>query len=390
MNSHNNIQRRYERGDRRVAAIGLILIVIGLTAGVYRAIAEYSNPGPFSFDKTGYCDYHNGLYFPSRAVLDGVSPYGEAYVAAYPVDRQVPFFSPAFFMLHVPITIWSLHVSEVLFFILTVLTALGIGFVAADAAGFRNRIDVILVATATLVLSRGGHTTIQDGYFTFELVLATLLAIRWGKNRPWLAAIALLVVSAKPTYVIPLGFLLLARGNFKALVIGAVFSIVGAALPFAWLSYNLGDGDLIAGFSQIVSDIQGTQTKHLSVSSESPINTWTRLDLLAIIAKWIKTDPSQTIHLVSMLAILTVPMPSKLTRLLKKGYELNGKGFFDRRGHHQRKADKTPIHQKIAATVGQMIESGKTVAEVAVQLGVDTTTVNKALSWYCDNNRDAA
>ena len=83
--------------------------------------------------------------------------------------------------------------------------------------------------------------------------------------------------------------------------------------------------------------------------------------------------------------------PSKLTRLLKKGYELNGGEFYDRRGHgHQRKADKTPIYQEIAATVGQMIESGKTVDEVAVQLDVDAATVNKALSWYRDNHRDAA
>jgi DNA-binding CsgD family transcriptional regulator len=81
--------------------------------------------------------------------------------------------------------------------------------------------------------------------------------------------------------------------------------------------------------------------------------------------------------------------PSTLTRMLKKGYELNGKEFFDRRGH-QLKADRMPKHQEIAVAVGPMIESGKSVTEVANELGFDRVTVNKAYSWYCDNHREAA
>ena len=65
------------------------------------------------------------------------------------------------------------------------------------------------------------HITLFDGYFTFELVLATFLAIHWADRRPLLAGLALMIASGKPTFLLPLGFLLLARGNYKALLWGA-------------------------------------------------------------------------------------------------------------------------------------------------------------------------
>ena len=301
-------------GDRRVAAIGLLLTVLGVAIGGYRVVTEYHTPGPFTFNDSGFCDFHNGLYFPSRAVIDGVSPYGEGYAQSYPVSRQIPFFSPSFLVLHSPFASLPLRLSEYLYFVFNVIVALGIGALTASLVGRPKRLDVILAVTAAVVFSRGGHTTIQDGYFTFEIVLAAILAVHWASSKPWFSGVALLVVSAKPTYVIPLGFLMLARGNIKALVIGAVLSLVGAALPFGWISYNRGNGDLVAGFTEIIHDIQGSQDKHLGVPSESPINTWTRLDLLAVIAKWQRKDPGTTAHLAMMMVVLVVPMLVLLRR----------------------------------------------------------------------------
>lgn len=266
---------------------------------------QYQSPGPFEPSRQGMCDFHNGLYFPTRALLQGTSPYGNEYAAAYPVARQIPFFSPAILVLHAPLALMPLHVGEVTYFVLSLAILGGITWLLASDISKPTRIDIVLAISAMLVFSRGGHITLFDGYFTFELVLATFLAIHWGDRRPWMAAIALAVVSAKPTYILPLGFLLLVRGNLKAIVIGAVISIVAAALPMFWLAWNEGQGDLGRGLVVLGEQISDAQEIHRAQPDESPIHSWTRLDLLAVVAKWRQQDPNEVFHLVVMVVLLT-------------------------------------------------------------------------------------
>jgi hypothetical protein len=220
----------------------------------------------------------------------------------------VPFFSPGFFAIHAPLAMLPLRVAEWIYFVLIVLTALAIGYFVASMVGRYQRWDLILMISGLLLLSRGGQSTLYVGYFTMEIVLATLLAVHWGPRRPWLAAVALVFVSAKPTYILPLGFLMLARGDFKALIIGAVLSVSAAAIPFAWLAAHASDGNLIAGVSEIAEDIRATQDVHMLVADEMPVNTWTRIDLPAIVAKWMNADPSQAKLLVAMFLVLALPM----------------------------------------------------------------------------------
>ncbi|QDT09202.1 glycosyltransferase family 87 protein [Planctomycetes bacterium K23_9] len=294
--------------DHRLTIIGLLLIAFSVALGGYRAITKYQVPGPFSHDNAGFCDFHNGLYFPTAALIEGISPYGEVYATTYPVDRQVPFFSPGFFAMHAPLAILPLRIAEVAYFVLIVLTALAIGFFVASMVGRYRRWDLILMITGLLLLSRGGQSTLYVGYFTMEIVLATLLAIHWAPRRPWLAALALVIVSAKPTYILPLGFLMLARGNYKALAIGAVLSLVAAGIPFAWLAAHASEGNLITGVWEIAEDIRATQDVHMLVADEMPVNTWTRIDLPAIVAKWMQADPSQAKLVGIMFFVLALPM----------------------------------------------------------------------------------
>ncbi len=299
---------RFHAYDHRIAVLGVLLISMGIALGGYRAITKYQVPGPFSHDNAGFCDFHNGLYFPTAALIEGISPYGEVYATTYPVDRQVPFFSPGFFAIHAPLALLPMRIAECIYFVLIVLTALAIGYFVASMVGRYRRWDLILLITGALLFSRGGQSTLYVGYFTMEIVLATLLAVHWGPRRPWLAALALVIVSAKPTYILPLGFLMLARGDYKALIIGAVLSVTAAAIPFAWLAAHASDGNIIDGISEIAEDIRATQDVHMLVADEMPVNTWTRIDLPAIVAKWMGADPSQAKLLVAMLFILALPM----------------------------------------------------------------------------------
>ncbi len=299
--------------NRLVASLASLIFLVGVSLAAARVVIQYQTPGPFDDSAQGMCDFHNGIYFPTRALIDGVCPYGQHYADTNPVARQIPFFSPGILVLHAPLALLPIHVAEVLYFLICVGLVLAIASVSANAAGRGGQVEWIAGIAAGIVFSRSGHITLFDGYFTFELILATLLAIRWADEKPTWSAVALAVVSAKPTYILPLGFLMLARGNYRALIYGAMISLLAATIPMVWLAYHegiqaSGQVDLAAGASKVFADIQLAQEIHMNMPDESPIYSWTRLDLLAAICKWTGSEPNQLAHLGVMTLMLIWPM----------------------------------------------------------------------------------
>ncbi|MEO1526744.1 MAG: glycosyltransferase family 87 protein [Planctomycetota bacterium] len=313
------MKARFTCRNRFIAVVAACLFVVGVSASAARVVIQYQEPGPFDPSAQGMCDFHNGIYFPTRALLAGTSPYGAEYARDYPVARQIPFFSPGILVLHAPLAILPLHLAEVLYFAISVLVVLAIAALCCHAAGRGGELEWILGLSAVMVFSRPGHITLFDGYFTLELVLASFVAIHWAKKRPVLAALALVVVSAKPTYILPLGFLLLARGNLRALLIGAVLSLLAAGLPLGWLAHAeskrmTGAPDLVVGFDKLRADIAEAQQVHMNMEDESPVESWTRLDLLAAVCKYTGYEPSQVVHLLVMAGMLALPMILLLRR----------------------------------------------------------------------------
>ena len=78
----------------------LALLLIAITAA--RIVAKHQTPGPFNPAAQGYCDFHNGVYFPSLAFINGFSPYSQEFAQSYPVERSMPFYSPFVLALHSP------------------------------------------------------------------------------------------------------------------------------------------------------------------------------------------------------------------------------------------------------------------------------------------------
>ncbi|WP_372894342.1 glycosyltransferase 87 family protein [Stieleria sp.] len=306
-----------------VPLVACLLFAIGVTFAAVRTVTRYQTPGSTNPATQGMCDFHNGLYFPATALLAGKSPYGQQYADEYPVSRQIPFFSPVILVLHAPLTFLPLPVADVLFFALSVVlvivlatlcvNAAGVGSRTGGAAGAGGRLTWIASISAAIMFSRSGHISLYNGYFTIELALATIAAIHFAKDRPVVAAVALTLVSAKPTFILPLGFLMLARGNYKALALGATISLLGAGLPMTYLAYHegiraTGSIDMAAGFDKIVDDIGSAQQVHMQTQDESPVDSWTRLDALATVCKWTGSDPGQFVHLAVMMLILAWPM----------------------------------------------------------------------------------
>ena len=234
-------------GNKLAASIYGLVLLIGIGLTCYRIINRYQTPGPFDDANAGYCDFHNGIYFPSQAMLDGVSPYGAKYPEAYPVERQIPFFSPAVLAVHACFAMLPLRVAEVIYFGIMLALVWLCSVQCSLSAKLGRRLDVILLIATLIIYSRAGHATLFSGYFTLELIFGTFVAISQAGRRPWLSAMALVLVSFKPTYILPIGFLMLARGNVRELVYGAMLSIVAAAVPTLWLASNEGGGDIFRG-----------------------------------------------------------------------------------------------------------------------------------------------
>ncbi|WP_182865892.1 glycosyltransferase family 87 protein [Stieleria mannarensis] len=296
-----------------ITAIVCLLFCLGVALTAIRTVSRYQTPGSRDLSTQGMCDFHNGLYFPATALLAGKSPYGQQYADEYPVSRQIPFFSPIILVLHAPLTFLPLPVADVLYFSISLVLVVLLAMLSAAAARVDRRVGWIAGIAAAMVFSRSGHISLYNGYFTIELALATIAAIHFARHRPLVAALALAIVSAKPTFILPLGFLMLARGNFKALLIGAAISVVGAGLPMTYLAYHegiraSGSVDMAAGFEKLVDDIATAQEIHMNTPGESPVESWTRLDALATVCKWTGSDPGSAVQLAAMMLILAWPM----------------------------------------------------------------------------------
>ncbi|QDS93463.1 hypothetical protein FF011L_22330 [Roseimaritima multifibrata] len=289
--------------------LAVALLVVGLAATAARVVKQYQTPGPFDPTRQGYCDFHNGVYFPAAAWLQGISPYGQEYASRFPVARSVPFFSPSIYVLHVPFALLPLHVAEVGYFLFSIGVVLAIAqLVAKDVASSEKLQRSVFLWTAVgIVFSRGGHITLFDGYFTLLLIGGSFLAISQAEKRPWLAAVGLLLASSKPTFILPLGILLVARGNYRAIWRGAFLSVFFAAVGFAWIAYHQSEESMYVGMQEIVAQISQTQEIHQAELDEMPVHSWTRLDLLAIIAKWTGHNPGALVHLWGMFAVLVIP-----------------------------------------------------------------------------------
>ncbi len=303
-----------------VATALLIVSVIALFFTATRIVRTHQTPGPFNLAAQGFCDFQNGVYFPSKAFINRVSPYSQQYAAEYPVPRSTPFYSPVVFAAHAVFAMLPLQMAEVVYFVwLVMLTAAIAWFTAVWLKPWTNdvmRLDLAALTFLLLIVSRGGQQTLYTGYFTFEIILACLIAIQYAHRRPWLAGIALVIVSFKPNFVLPLGLLLLCRGNIKAILIGGVISLILAIVCFEWIKPA-------GGYSELVEQIRQTQEVHHADPIEKPVNTWLRVDTLAVVAKWSHWEPSDLVSLLAMLAFV-IPVGVVIARQKGRFSERDG------------------------------------------------------------------
>lgn len=286
-------------------ALWILLSVAGIVVAASRISAYYQTPGPFDASRQGFCDFHNGIYFPALAFHRQVSPYSQDYADAYPVARQVPPYSPLIIALHVPFALLPLSVAAVCYFLFMIACVIAIAWILVRDTTDLPKSTVWSAVWPVVVLiiwSRPGHVTLFNGYFTFELALGTLVALSAARTRPWLAAIGIAIASGKPTYFLPLVVLMFARGDFAAAVRGTFLAIVGGLASLLWIS-----GFSVDGVARIIRDVLGGQSVHMNDPFESPVTSWVRIDIAAVMAKVMNRDVNEWVQIGSMVLLLALP-----------------------------------------------------------------------------------
>lgn len=298
-------------------------ILVG--AAGYRTVKQYQPPGPFDESRLGFCDFHNGTYYPTLAWIRGENPYSQSYADAYPVMRQIPLFSPLLFLTHAPLAILPLHIAEATYFALMMVCIFGCAWILCRAlrnsvvpaellANTRFRWWIIGWLTLIIVGSRASQTTLLSGYFSLELALITLLIFYCSSKSSWVASLALAYSSIKPTFAIPLGIILLAMGRFNVVVRGTTIAVLAVVIGVFWMAIHVDnqgtDADANAAnrtagkMMSIVDVMLNSQEVHRDQNWSKPAVSWTRIDFLALVAKWTRSEPDDLTHLGVMMIML--------------------------------------------------------------------------------------
>lgn len=283
-----------------LVAIALVFSVMGLLFAIHRRIENnYHTPRGTELGRFGFVDFHNGIYWPAHALASRISPYGAEYLAAYPVERSVPFYWPTTFWIHLPLAFLPLPSAEVVYFLSMLAMVCGLGLIALRAAEIPYSVGWLALIVLAILASRSGYGTIFSGYFTFELALATLLALRCG-DRPWLGGVLFAIAASKPTYGIPLAVMMIARGHGRAVAVGAGLSIAAGLLFYWWLLPG-------RSWDFWLTDIRFGQAQHMADPNEIPELSWTRVDATGLVAKWLRWDPGELLQLAIFLVVCLWP-----------------------------------------------------------------------------------
>ncbi|MEM9412173.1 MAG: glycosyltransferase 87 family protein [Planctomycetota bacterium] len=282
------------------AAAAFILILMVVATGYRLYARHYPGPGIPNNADFGFCDFYNGIYYPSQAFLARDNPYGKGVTEDYPMSRPVPFFSPLVFLIHAPLAMLPQVAASIVYFGCLIAMVVFISRFAFQASQAEAKLGLVSALAACLLASRPGQIAVFNGYFTLELVIGSILAIHYPGKRPGLAVVGLVITSFKPTYAIPMFILMMARGYWRPAIIGATVSTVFAIGGLMWIAES-------TSLTQCIQIALDAQSSHHEFSNLWPVNTWTRIDLVCVFAKWLGANPGDSLQLIGMVLIVLLP-----------------------------------------------------------------------------------
>ena len=289
-----------------ISVFGPLLFVAAIATIVVRADLKHSEPGEIvdsRYDSNqGYRDFHNAIYFPVRALITGVNPYSAEYQNYHPDGLGFPPFAPSSVLLHAPLGFLTVGAAEVAYLIINICLLIFICWFSVRKTSYPYAVGAIFLMAALMVISRPGLLNFFGLQMTLLLIVGTLLALEYSESNPVLSGFGLLLACCKPTYVIPLGIMMLFRRNFSAFAIGVLLcAMANAGAVWMIASQN-------GGVENFVEDVDGVYSSALSDPVETPKvrTSWSRLDAYSVVARWLDVSDIENLNFMIPMGVLAV------------------------------------------------------------------------------------
>jgi glycosyl transferase family 87 len=290
---------RATRPTPRVVAVAAFVAVATILA--CRVVANLNVPGAPALPRMGMQDFRDVVYWPARAFLDGRNPYDTpALLRDYPAGAPLPPYLPMTLVLHAPLGLLPFEAAEATYFAILLAAILGVAYVALRAAGVAPTAARVFGVGAAVLASRPGHWSVVLGQCSPIAVLGCAVALWMGRARPLVAAFGLALAAFKPTFGVPLAVLMLARGDRRAAVTGAVLAGAVSAVATAAVAAAAGGlGALATSIGQGYVAFSGDQTVDPAVS-------WSRIDAIAVTSRLLGWSPGPGVALAIGGAVLAL------------------------------------------------------------------------------------
>lgn len=221
----------------------------------------------------GMEDFRTVVYFPVRAMLEGVNPYySSRFIAAYPTDEPFGLYSPAVLLLHLPFGLLPRGPAHFAFFVWSALLIPVLAFLLLRVASLDVTPARVFWLAAFIAAGRPVYMMLTLGQSALIFVIGVVLALHYAGSRPMLSGLGLALAVLKPTFGVPLVVLMLARRDYRAVRLGVLFAVASAAIPAAILLARSGGGEFVAAIRDNLTVYTGESVNRLDTES------WGRID----------------------------------------------------------------------------------------------------------------
>ncbi len=274
---------------------GFVLVVAMLTA---RAATRVNQPGvrypEIDPETWALRDFRDAVYYPVCAIRDGVSPYHvQPYVEKYPVGQDFPPYSPLTLVMHLPFSWMPLQISQWVYFGLTVALSVVLAWTILSISRLPRSVASVFGVAAVILFSRPGHMNLLLGQTTIPLVLCSLWALQFAAQRPWLSGLCLAISTFKPTYGVILLVLMFAMGHRRAALRGLLITAAITVPLVLWIVALQG------GWDESLRIWRENSLSLYDNPGRDPALSFSRIDLLALWARWNREALGQSVELVT-------------------------------------------------------------------------------------------
>ncbi len=286
---------------RQWAILGAAAFLAVSAAIALKAYRSMDQPGAAGAATWVWQDFRDVIYYPAVAMREGVNPYDTGvYPQRYPVRYGFPLYAPHFIALNLPFSFLAPGVAEAAYYCFSLVLIVLLAWLALRVCSATDDAAAVAWWAFGIVASRAAYIDLVNGQPAVALAIGSLLALEFSRTKPWLAAFGLALAAIKPTYGVPLAFLMLCRGDFRVVLMAALVAGVPALAVCAVLASASGG---LAEFGAAVAANPGYFKINLNAL---PLTSWTRIDLAATLAKLLEWAPPPSFSSLVTLVVLSV------------------------------------------------------------------------------------